>query len=57
MYKNDIVDIIDLKDTSRLESPAIKTVDNSGIPLYYKHFEVDPEMLAKNENGMIPIVY
>ena len=57
LYKNDIYDIIDVRDPSMLETPVIETVDNMGLPLVYNIFEIDPNTLAKNENGMIPIRY
>ena len=57
MYKDDIVDVIDPKDQRRHETPVIETVDDNGMPVVYNYFEVDPKMLATNENGMITIRY
>ena len=56
IYHNSIVDIIDVTDPKRIQTPFIQTVDNDGIPTFYQ-WEVDPKLLGKNENGMIPINY
>ena len=56
IYNDNIIDVIDVYDPDRKETPFIQTIDNQGIPIVY-YYEVDPNMLAKNQNGMIPIIY
>ena len=48
IYKDDIIERIDILDPRRQETPVIETVDDNGLPVVYNYFEIDPKMLAKN---------